>query len=296
MTGVRVGLVCSRVRVEEKLLLAALADRPGVEVVRVDDDQLQAVLAGPGDGPAGEDALRACDVVLLRSLSHSRQVALAHLLQAWGVPSLNRAAVLETCGDKVRTTLALALAGVPTPPARVAFTVESALEAVEALGYPCVVKPTTGSWGRLVSRLTDRDGAEAVLEHKAVLGGPQDRIFYLQAHVDKPGRDLRAFVIADRTVAVIARRSAHWVTNTARGAVAEAVAVTPELDALCRRAAAAVGGGALAVDLLEGPDGLLVNEVNATMEFRNSVGPTGVDIPGLLVAQALALVEARRCV
>ncbi|HUY60449.1 MAG TPA: lysine biosynthesis protein LysX, partial [Candidatus Dormibacteraeota bacterium] len=240
-------------------------------------------------------ALRACDVVLLRSLSHTRQVALAQLLQAWGVPSLNRAAVLETCGDKLRTTLALAQAGVPTPPARVAFTVDAALAAVELLGYPCVVKPTTGSWGRLVSRLNDRDAAEAVLEHKAVLGGPQDRTFYLQAHIDKPGRDLRAFVIGGRTVAVIARRSDHWVTNTARGAVAEAIAVTPALETLCARAAAAVGGGALAIDLLEGPDGLLVNEVNATMEFRNSIAPTGVDIPGLLVAQALALAEARPC-
>ena len=295
MTRLRVGLVCSRVRVEEKLLLAALAGRPRVEVVRVDDDQLQAVLAGPGDPGPGAAALRACDVVLLRSLSHTRQLVLARLLQAWGVPCVNRAAVLETCGDKLRTTVALAQAGVPTPPARVAFTVEGALGAVEALGYPCVVKPTTGSWGRLVSRLNDRDAAEAVLEHRAALGGPPERVFYLQAHVDKPGRDLRAFVIGGRTVAVIARRSEHWVTNTARGAVAEAVAVTPALEALCARAAAAVGGGALAVDLLEGQDGLLVNEVNATMEFRNSIEPTQVDIPGLLVDQALALAEGLPC-
>ncbi len=287
MSALRFGLVCSRVRVEEKLLLEALARHVGLEVVQFDDELFEAPLVGgrPLSGPLA--ALSGCDVVLLRSLSHARQVTMARVLEAWGVPTVNRADVLETCGDKVRTTLALVAAGVPTPPTRVAFTVEAALAAVEALGYPCVVKPVTGSWGRLVGRLNDRDAAESVLEHKSLLGGALHRVAYLQAHIDKPGRDLRAFVIGGRTAAVIGRRSSHWVTNTARGAVAEAVPVSDELDHMCRRAAAAVGGGALAVDLLESRDGLLVNEVNGTMEFRNSVAPTGVDIPGLLVAHAL---------
>jgi [lysine-biosynthesis-protein LysW]---L-2-aminoadipate ligase len=287
-----VGMVCSRVRVEEKLLLEAFARYPNAEVIRVDDDQLQVPLAGPGQLSEAVVALRRCDVVLMRCLSHVRQVAIARVLEAWGIRTVNRSAVLETCGDKLQTTLALAAAGVPTPTARVAFTVEAGLEAVEALGYPCVVKPVTGSWGRLVARLNDRDAAEAVLEHKDILGGAMQRVVYLQAYVEKPGRDLRAFVIGDRTVAAIGRRSAHWVTNTARGAVAERVEVTPQLDDICRQASAAVGGGALAVDLLEDGDALLVNEVNATMEFRNSVGPTGVDIPALLARHALDLAAA----
>ncbi len=292
MSQIRVGLVCSRVRVEEKMLLEALSRRPEAVVIRVDDDLIQAPLVGEPatTGPAAE--LRGCDVVVLRALSQARQVALARLVESWGIPVVNPAAVIETCGDKLRTTLALAGAGVPTPRARVAFTVEAALAAVEELGYPCVVKPTVGSWGRLVARLNDRDAAEAVLEHKMVLGGPLHKVLYLQAHVEKPGRDLRAFVLNGRTVAVIGRRSEHWITNTARGARAEPVVASQELDRLCSLAAAAVGGGALAVDLLEGPDGLLVNEVNSTMEFRNSVAPTGVDIPLLLADHALSLARA----
>jgi [lysine-biosynthesis-protein LysW]--L-2-aminoadipate ligase len=52
---------------------------------------------------------------------------------------------------------------------------------------------------------------------------------------------------------------------------------------LSRAAAEAVGGGLLAIDLLESPQGLLVNEVNYTMEFRNSIDTTGVDIPGKMI-------------
>ena len=292
MTGrVRVALVCSRVRMEEKLLLAAFAAQPEVELAQVDDDALCLRLAG--GGPTDLGPLRGADVVLLRSLSHVRQLTLARVLEAWGVATVNPAAVIDVCGDKLRTTLALVGAGVPTPAAVAAFTVPAAIAGAEALGYPCVVKPTVGSWGRLVARLNDRDAAEAVLEHKALLGGHLHRVLYLQAHVDKPGRDLRAFVISGTTVAAIGRASDHWITNTARGARAEAVSVTGELDELCRRAAAAVGGGAVAVDLLEGPVGLQVNEVNATMEFRNSTGPTGVDIPGLLVRHVLDVARGR---
>ncbi|HVC22444.1 MAG TPA: lysine biosynthesis protein LysX [Candidatus Dormibacteraeota bacterium] len=287
MREVRVGLVYSRIRVEEKLIVAELARHRSVRVVTVADDLIQASLAGPQLDSAEITALRGCQVVLGRSLSHVRQLTVARLLEAWRVPSINSATVLEVCGDKMRTTLALAGANVPTPPTRVAFTVAAGLAAVEDLGYPWVVKPNTGSWGRLLARVNDRDAAEAVLEHKALLGGSLHRVLYLQQYVDKPGRDIRAFVIGGSTVAAIGRRSEHWVTNTARGAVAEAVPVSAELDQLCRRAAVAVGGGNLAIDLLEAPDGLLVNEVNATMEFRNSVAPTGIDIPGLLVADAL---------
>ncbi len=295
MSRLRVGLVCSRVRVEEKMLLEAFSRHPNVELLRVDDDLFDAPLTRPWRVAEPTAALLRCDVVLLRSLSHARQVAIARVLAGWGVATVNRALVLDTCGDKLQTTLALEAAGVPTPPARVAFAVGPGLDAVEALGYPCVVKPVTGSWGRLVARINDRDAAEAVLEHKLELGGALHRVLYLQAHVPKPGRDLRAFVIGGQTVAAIGRRSSHWVTNTARGAVAEPVVVSPELDDICRRAAAAVGGGALAVDLLESPEGLLVNEVNGTMEFRNSVGPTGVDIPELLVRHVLEVGESNRC-
>jgi [lysine-biosynthesis-protein LysW]--L-2-aminoadipate ligase len=151
-----------------------------------------------------------------------------------------------------------------------------------------VLKPSVGSWGRLVAKVNDREAAEALLEHKEVLGSYHHSIFYIQEFVAKPGRDIRSFVIGDRTVGAIYRYAEHWITNTARGGRAENCPVTPEIDQLSRAAARAVGGGVLAVDLLERPDGtLLVNEVNYTMEFRNSVPVTGVAIPDLVVDYVL---------
>jgi [lysine-biosynthesis-protein LysW]--L-2-aminoadipate ligase len=157
------------------------------------------------------------------------------------------------------------------------------------LGYPVVLKPITGSWGRLLARINDRDAAEAVIEHQETLGSYQHHVHYMQEHIAKPQRDIRAFVVGDRTICAIYRTSEHWVTNTARGAVASNCPVTPDLDSLCVRAAQAVGGGILAIDVLEDPQcGLLINEINATMEFRNSIAPTGVDIPNVMLDYILS--------
>jgi len=279
---ITVGILASRVRVEEKLLLEALRQRQ-VAVALIDDRQICFDLTAP------DAAWRRYRVILERSLSQSRGLYALHALAQLGIPTLNRYAVAATCADKYLTTAALRRHGVPTPRTMLAFTPEAALRALDELGYPAVIKPVVGSWGRLLARVNDRDAAEAVLEHKETLGSYQHRIFYLQEYVPKPGRDIRAFVVGDRTICAIYRTSAHWVTNTARGAQATCCPVAPELDALCRAAARAVGGGVLAVDLLESPRGLLVSEINATMEFRNSIEPTGVDIPGAVADYALAI-------
>jgi [lysine-biosynthesis-protein LysW]--L-2-aminoadipate ligase len=170
----------------------------------------------------------------------------------------------------------LTAAGVPSPRTMIAYTAESALEAIEELGYPVVLKPAVGSWGRLLSKLNDREAAESVLEHKEVLGTYHHSIFYIQEYIDKPMRDIRAFVVGDETICAIYRDSAHWITNTARGGTSSNCPITPELNDICVRAAKAVGGGVVAIDVLEDPErGLLVNEVNYTMEFRNSILPYG---------------------
>jgi [lysine-biosynthesis-protein LysW]--L-2-aminoadipate ligase len=169
----------------------------------------------------------------------------------------------------------------------VAFSVEGALRAVEDIGYPAVLKPPVGSWGRLLARVGDRDAAEAILEHKAILGSVAHHLFYIQEHVDKPGRDVRVFVAGGGVICAIDRLSPHWVTNTARGAVTRNRPVDAAIRSIAMSAADAVGGGVLAVDLLEDGDRLLVSEVNHAMEFRNSVAVTGVDIAGLIVDHTL---------
>jgi [lysine-biosynthesis-protein LysW]---L-2-aminoadipate ligase len=287
-----VGVLLSRVRVEEKLLIEAL-DRRDVPYRLIDDRELVFDLAQPpyrtdtGSSFTGTGPFAGIDVVLERCLSYSRASYALRVLNGWGVPTVNTAAVVDTCGDKVLTTQALLRDGVPSPRTLLAFTPAAALAAIETLGYPCVLKPTVGSWGRLLARVNDRDAAEAILEHKETLGSYQHGIFYIQEFVAKPGRDIRAFVVGDRTIAAIYRHSAHWITNTARGATTTNCPITREIDRICVAAARAVGGGLLAIDLVESERGLLVIEVNATMEFRNSIAPTGVDIPDAVVDYVL---------
>ncbi len=267
----RIAILASRIRAEEKYLLESFRQR-GVEPTLLNDDELIFTI---GSGPLPYDA------ILERTVSTSRGLYALRMLEAMGNTVINRWQTANTCADKLLTTVALQEANVAQPKCRVAFTQESALQAIEEMGYPVVLKPVIGSWGRLLARINDRDAAEAVLEHKEVLGGYQHSIFYIQELINKPGRDIRAFVIGDECICAIYRNSAHWITNTARGGKAENCPVTPEISDLAVRAAKAVGGGILAVDILESPDhGFLINEINHTMEFRNSIAPTGVDIPG----------------
>ena len=285
MAGPKVALLLSRVRVEEKLLTQAFRER-GVDATLVDDRGIVFDLHA-------RDWLD-YDVVMERCISHSRALSAVRILNDWGVPTVNRCETIRVCGDKIETTSGLVREGVPTPRCLVAFTAESALRAIEEIGYPAILKPAVGSWGRLLSKVNDRESAEAILEHKEVLGSYHHSIFYVQEYVDKPKRDIRSFVVGDETIAAIYRFSEHWITNTARGGRAENCPVTPEIGDLSSAAARAVGGGIVAVDLLESSDGrLLVNEVNHTMEFRNSIKPTGVDIPGRMVDYVLDVANKR---
>ncbi|MEW5830599.1 MAG: lysine biosynthesis protein LysX [Chloroflexota bacterium] len=269
----RIGFLYSRLRVEEKLLLEELERRPDVEVVRINDGERYFDIS---QLPAEVDA------VFERSISYSRGLYVSRIFEAHGVPVVNPSAVAERCGDKYVTSQILVRERIPTPRVLMAFDEESALAAVEAVGYPCVLKPVVGSWGRLLARVDNREMAEAVIEHKASLGA-HHQVFYVQEYVDKPGRDIRAFVVGDEPIAAIYRSSENWITNTARGGVATNCPLTPELSDLCQRTARAMGGGLLAIDLFETADGLTVNEVNHTMEFRNSIAATGVDIPARMV-------------
>ncbi|MCL4266904.1 MAG: lysine biosynthesis protein LysX [Anaerolineae bacterium] len=272
----RIGILFSRVRVEEKLLIEEM-ERRGVAYETIDVRTAVFDLMCPAEWTR-------FDVILDRCVSHTAALACLQIWGAWGIPCVNTAPVVQVCGSKLETTLALAAASVPSPRTQIAFSPESALDAIEQMGYPVVLKPAVGSWGRLLAKINDREAAEAILEHKATLGSYQHSVFYIQEYVDKPGRDIRSFVVGDETICAITRHSAHWITNTARGGRAENCPVTPEIEALSRSAATAVGGGIVAIDLLETADGrLLVNEVNHTMEFRNSIAPTGVNIPGRVV-------------
>jgi [lysine-biosynthesis-protein LysW]---L-2-aminoadipate ligase len=279
--AIRLGLFYTIIRPEEKAILAA-AEARGIAVERLDDAEVTFGLERPEGLP---------DVVLNRSVSHTRALYAALGYAHYGVPTVNTPDVIELAGDKVRTSLRLAERGVPTPRTVVALSPEAALKAVEEVGYPAVLKPAVGSWGRLMAKVDDADSAEQIVEHKVALGSPVHSVFYVQEFVPKPDRDLRVFVVGREAVAAMFRRSSAWRTNAARGATAEEAPLTSELTELALRAAEAVGGGVLAVDLMESHRGLVVHEVNPTPEFKTLASATGADVAGRIVEYA---VEVRR--
>src|SRR5258708_20944939 len=274
---IRFGFLNPRLRVEEKYLLDELEKHRDVEVIRIND----------GDTFFDINQLtEQVDVLFERSISYSRGLYISRIFEAHGVPVVNSSAVAERCGDKYITSQILAKNGIPTPRVLMAFDEESALRAIEAMGYPCVLKPVVGSWGRLLAKVENREMAETLIEHKATLG-VNHQIFYIQEYINKPGRDIRAFVIGDEAICAIYRSSENWITNTARGGIATNCPLNNEISDLCKRAARAVGGGLLTLDLFETENGLTINEFNNTMEFRNSITTTGVNIPEKMIDYVL---------
>jgi len=278
----RIGLCYSRIRKDEKLLLGELRDR-GHEVLKVD---VRRQRFGLDDPPAD---LAEADLLLDRCLATSRSRYVTRFADAYGIPVVNGAETARVCADKVENSLALSGAGVPTPNTEVAFTKEAALETVEEFGYPCVLKPVVGSWGRLMAKLDSRSAAEAVLEHKETLGHYEHKVFYVQEFVDKPGRDIRVVATDGEPVAAMVRSSEHWLTNAAQGAEVRAYEVDDEVADLVGAASDAVGGGLLGVDLMETgtdggePSGYTVHEVNHTVEFKALNDAVDVDLPARVV-------------
>ncbi|QLG28370.1 RimK family alpha-L-glutamate ligase [Halorarum halophilum] len=276
----KVGLLYSRIRRDEKLLLSELRDR-GHEVEKLDVRKLQFGLDGMNADAAG------CDLVLDRCLATSRSLYATKFMRHYGVPVVNTPETAETCANKVKNSLALDSAGVPTPATEVAFTVDAALETIEQFGYPCVLKPVIGSWGRLMAKIDTRSAAEAILEHKETLGHYEHKVFYVQEFVEKPGRDVRVLACDGEPVAAMTRTSEHWLTNAAKGGETNEFELDDEAGTLVREASDAVGGGLLGVDLMEvggaGSGEYTVHEVNHTVEFKALNDCVDVDVPAAVV-------------
>ncbi len=233
------------------------------------------------------------DVVLQRSVSYFKSLESTRILEAYGYLVVNNSTVQLNCGDKLLTTILLAKHGVPTPRTYVVFSREKAPEVANELGYPIVVKPVIGSWGRLVARADSPESLESILEHREVLGPAYYHVHYMQEYVRKPLRDIRVFVIGDDVpVAIYRTNTRHWKTNTALGARAEPAPVTEELRDLALRAAEAVGGGVLGIDVFEDSEkGMLVNEVNANSDFKNTERVTGFNMARAIIEYAVSIAK-----
>jgi [lysine-biosynthesis-protein LysW]--L-2-aminoadipate ligase len=282
---VELGLLYDQLRPDERLIIDA-AKRNGIDLALYDTDQLA------WDVTSQDDGIQLADAFLQRCMSYFRSLHITAALEARGKVVVNSFKASSTCGNKLIASIALSRAKIPTPRTFVAFSQEASLKALQQLGYPAVLKPVVGSWGRLVAQLKDPESATAIIEPREYMH-PIQQVYYLQEKINRPERDIRCYVIGDRAVAAIYRNAppGEFRTNTARGGVAQNLPVTPELEEISVRAAEAVGGGAFGVDLMETDSGFVVHEVNHTTEFKNTVRVTGVDIPKLLLQYAIKQVK-----
>ena len=229
------------------------------------------------------------DVVLERCVSYYRGLHFTACLEFLDIPVINKFDVANTCGNKMITSMLLKKNNIPTPKTYFSFSAETALENFENIGYPLVIKPIIGSWGRSVMPIKDKDTAEAVIENRQVTDGPQDRIYYLQEMIDRPPRDIRVITVGDQAVSAMYRKSSGgFKTNIALGADPELCQITKEMEDLCEKTSKAVGGGILGIDLMEDKErGLVVHEVNNTVEFKGLVKVSEKNIPKEMIDYAV---------
>ncbi len=282
------GLIYDRIRWEEKALIKA-SKKAGLALTPVDAKEIYFNV------PEKAKALKKTfgNLIIQRCVSYFRGLHITAVLENMGFPVINPFHTSLICGNKLFTTLALTKAGLPSPKTTVAFAPETALKVLDKMGYPAVLKPTVGSWGRLVALVRDRESAQALIEAREEIRNALLRIYYVQELVKRPPRDIRVIVIGGETIAASYRYAppGDWRTNVARGGASKPCPITPELQELALKAAEAVGGGVLAVDCMEGPEGFLVNEVNSTIEFRGISSTTEVNIAERILDYAAGMVK-----
>jgi [lysine-biosynthesis-protein LysW]---L-2-aminoadipate ligase len=284
---VEVCVVYDKVRFEEKALYDT-AKKKGLRAQIIDAKKITI------NNASKRKTLQLGDVVLQRCISHSRGLYLTACLEFMGFMVINKFKVGETCGNKLITSLTLAKSNVPTPKTHFAFSAESAIEVINTTGFPVVLKPIIGSWGRGVFPIRDEEVANMIIEMRKENDNPLSRIYYVQEMIKRPPRDLRCIVVGDKIVAAIYRYSVEneWRTNVSRGGKAELAPITNELEDIALRAAKSVGGGILGVDLMEDEKrGLLVHEVNNTVEFRGASNVSESDIAGAMIDYALTIAK-----
>jgi len=267
----KITVLYDTIRLEEKLLIKA-AERHDINIEMVDCKQLFVDL---------NENTQKFETVLQRCVSYYRNIHSTATLEGLGARVVNCLNTGLLAGNKLFTHMLLQKAGIPTPEATIAFSKESAMESLEKSGYPKIIKPTVGSWGRMVSKLNDKDSAEGVIESRESMY-PMYQMYFLEEFVQRPPRDIRAIVIGDDVAAAIYRNTdgVKWKTNTHLGGSAETCEVSNELENICIKAKNTVQGEIVGVDLMESNDkGLVVHEINNTTEFRNVVKVTGNDIP-----------------
>ena len=296
----RLCIVFDRLRSEEKML------KTEAQSLGFDISMLDAKTAVLNTDTIPKDIPQLGDVALERCVSYFRGLHMTNMLESMELPVINTYGVASTCGNKMAMTIRLKRANIPTPKTHFALSAEAAEKVFESVGYPLVIKPVIGSWGRGVMPIRNHDTLGAVIEGRAVTDGPFDRIFYLQEIIQRPPhvkdtRDIRVITVGGEPIAAMYRRAAEgFRANVAIGGDPEPCKITPRIAELASAASEAVGGGILGIDMMEDGsrskgkgDGeeIVVHEVNNTVEFKGLAKVAEKNIPRSMIQYAASIAK-----
>ena len=205
-------------------------------------------------------------------------------LERSGFYIINPPEAIEHCVDKYDILAILEGADVPVPRTAATENVAEALKAFKELGGDVVVKPIFGSRGMGATRIVDADIADTVFKAITFHHG----VIYLQEFVAHGHSDIRAFVVDDRVVAAMRRVAEDWKTNYSRGARPSPTTLSKEFEDLATKAAKAVGCKVAGVDILEGPTGPKIVDVNSQPGWKGLQMVTKVNIADEIVSFMLS--------
>ncbi len=276
--------------------LAILASSTGWHVqdllrAAAERDMLPAIVDFRGlgalcDSQEEVDVLEPFDAVLVRTMPGGSLEQIIFRMDALegvrrrGALVVNSPKALEASVDKYLTTSRLMAAGLPVPRTWVGERADAALEAFAELGGDVVVKPLFGSEGRGLVRVSDLELAwRTLLTIERIQG-----VIYLQEYIEHPGWDQRIFVLGGKVLAAMRRHAtAGWRTNVSQGGRPEQMEPTAIEAKLAIDAAAAVGCEIAGVDLITGPNGPLILEVNGVPGWKALSVTCKLDVAGAVL-------------
>jgi RimK family alpha-L-glutamate ligase len=205
-------------------------------------------------------------------------------LERLGFFMVNPPTAIEHCVDKYDILAVLEDAGVPVPRTAATESVAEALKAFKELGGDVVVKPIFGSRGMGATRVVDADIADTIFKAITFHHG----VIYIQEFVPHGTSDIRAFVVNDRVIAAMRRVADGWKTNYSRGARPTPTTLSSEFEDLAVKATKAVGAKVAGVDILEGPEGPKIVDVNSQPGWKGLQAVTRVNIAEGIVTYVLS--------
>jgi RimK family alpha-L-glutamate ligase len=236
------------------------------------------------------DILQDLDAMITRPIGRGSleeilfRMDLLHKLERLGLVIINPPLAIERSVNKYCSLTLFQENGLPVPRTAVTESPDEALKCFHELGGDVVVKPLFGSRGVGSTRITDPDIATRVFLAISFHHG----VLYLQEFIPHGGSDIRAFVIGDRVVAAMRRISTNWKSNVSLGAKPVSLNLSEELETLAVRAAKVIGCKVTGVDIIEGPEGPVVIELNSQPGWKGLQSVTKTNIADEIISYILS--------